>query len=383
MKNTISTTIEPKAKAFRLGYSVLIIVFVLQIILVVFSLCLQARTVVKYELVEVEKEVIVEVPQQVKVPQVRTVDQMIQEDDSMPNVDDEDVLPPFLADVTNDEISVHKVVEPDAQSIKPKRSEAGKLVLDARYARIEGDLKLCVLKLEQALLLEPENPEALYEYGLAYEKLRNAEKSREFFLRVYSMRENAGTLFDKAVIHLRNGFSKPSDMLSSIVLGTIREKREILDDGEKITLTIPVFAKEEVGLREKDLHIVSRFFDLVNSKELREVNNNRKKDRVSSNWISSDLDWKDGEELLEVTYFLKKQTEDEMLVYGAEAYHGYVIELYYKGEPMDCATTIPVWFLIDRMNKSKALDDFLFEGESGLLPPVEIAEPVSDESLPF
>lgn len=58
--------------------------------------------------------------------------------------------------------------------------EVAALVKAARYAQIEGDLKVAVLKLEQAMRMEPDNPVVLYYYGLTYEWLRNADKSREF-----------------------------------------------------------------------------------------------------------------------------------------------------------------------------------------------------------
>lgn len=104
--------------------------------------------------------------------------------------------------------------------------EVAELVKAARYAQIEGDLKVAVVKLEQAMRLEPDNPVVLYYYGLTYEWLRNADKSREFFLKVYTQREKAGKYFARAARHLQAGFSSPADLRGDMSFGTILEYRD-------------------------------------------------------------------------------------------------------------------------------------------------------------
>ena len=107
----------------------------------------------------------------------------------------------------------------------PMTEEVAELVKAARYAQIEGDLKVAVVKLEQAMRLEPDNPVVLYYYGLTYEWLRNADKSREFFLKVYTQREKAGKYFARAARHLQAGFSSPADLRGDMSFGTILEYR--------------------------------------------------------------------------------------------------------------------------------------------------------------
>nr|MBP7301273.1 hypothetical protein [Akkermansia sp.] len=58
--------------------------------------------------------------------------------------------------------------DPD-EVMPPMTEEVAELVKAARYAQIEGDLKVAVVKLEQAMRLEPDNPVVLYYYGLTYE----------------------------------------------------------------------------------------------------------------------------------------------------------------------------------------------------------------------
>ena len=93
--------------------------------------------------------------------------------------------------------------ENPAEAMPPMTEEVAELVKAARYAQIDGDLKVAVVKLEQAMRLEPDNPVVLYYYGLTYEWLRNADKSREFFLKVYTQREKAGKYFARAAQHLQ------------------------------------------------------------------------------------------------------------------------------------------------------------------------------------
>ena len=50
--------------------------------------------------------------------------------------------------------------DPD-EVMPPMTEEVAELVKAARYAQIEGDLKVAVVKLEQAMRLEPDNPEVL------------------------------------------------------------------------------------------------------------------------------------------------------------------------------------------------------------------------------
>ena len=251
--------------------------------------------------------------------------------------------------------------------------EVAALVKAARYAQIEGDLKVAVLKLEQAMRMEPDNPVVLYYYGLTYEWLRNADKSREFFLKVYTQREKAGKYFSRAAKHLQAGFSRAADMRGDMSFGTILEYRDPeCRTGERVKLTVPILMKDGLNVRPEDLRIIIQFFDEVNGKKVEKT----RAQELPYTWVTEPVDWADGEEIMEMTYYMPPLTEEETIAFGSLKYYGYTAKLYYKGEPMDCQASPPVLFLLEQMKQSAPSGmPELYDG--GLLPPVDAA-PVSD-----
>ena len=263
--------------------------------------------------------------------------------------------------------------ENPAEAMPPMTEEVAELVKAARYAQIDGDLKIAVVKLEQAMRLEPDNPVVLYYYGLTYEWLRNADKSREFFLKVYTQREKAGKYFARAAQHLQAGFSSPADLRGDMSFGTILEYRAPeCPAGERVKLIVPILMKDGLNVRPEDLRVIVQFFDKVNGKKVEKTH----APEPSSRCVTEPADWADGEEIMEVTYYMPPLTEEETIAYGSLKYYGYTAKLYYKGEPMDCHASPPVLFLLEQMNQSSPSGmPEIYDG--GLLPPVE-ASPVSD-----
>ncbi|MBS5509294.1 MAG: hypothetical protein KHX31_11730 [Akkermansia sp.] len=263
--------------------------------------------------------------------------------------------------------------ENPAEAMPPMTEEVAELVKAARYAQIDGDLKVAVVKLEQAMRLEPDNPVVLYYYGLTYEWLRNADKSREFFLKVYTQREKAGKYFARAAQHLQAGFSSPADLRGDMSFGTILEYRDPeCPAGERVKLIVPILMKDGLNVRPEDLRVIVQFFDKVNGKKVEKTH----APEPSSRCVTEPADWADGEEIMEVTYYMPPLTEEETIAYGSLKYYGYTAKLYYKGEPMDCHASPPVLFLLEQMNQSSPSGmPEIYDG--GLLPPVE-ASPVSD-----
>ncbi len=307
----------------------------------------------------------------------RTVEEMLREADAVvPGGDDAQAVDVEPAR-SNDKRGAESKLPPAADEVMPPMThEVAQLVKAARYAQIEGDMRLAVLKLEQALRLEPENPVVLYYYGLTYEWLRNADKSREFFLKVYMQREKAGRYFKRAATHLQTGFASPADMRGDMAFGPILEYRDPeCPAGERVKLTVPVLMKDGLNVRPEDLHIRIQFFDKVNDKKVEMT----RAPQPAIRWTTEPVDWADGEEIMEVTYYMPPLTEEEMIAFGSLKYYGYTAKLYYKGEPMDCHATPPVLFLLEQMkrNAPSGLPEY-YEGDDGLLPPVE-AVPASDD----
>lgn len=305
----------------------------------------------------------------------RSVEEMLRDADLSDPADDPDPAAVAAAVPGGGDVSSQapRAPEDPAEAMPPMTEEVAELVKAARYAQIDGDLKVAVVKLEQAMRLEPDNPVVLYYYGLTYEWLRNADKSREFFLKVYTQREKAGKYFARAARHLQAGFSSPADLRGDMSFGTILEYRDPeCPAGERVKLIVPILMKDGLNVRPEDLRVIVQFFDKVSGKKVEKTH----APEPSSRCVTEPADWADGEEIMEVTYYMPPLTEEETIAYGSLKYYGYTAKLYYKGEPMDCHASPPVLFLLEQMNQSSPSGmPEIYDG--GLLPPVE-ASPVSD-----
>lgn len=305
----------------------------------------------------------------------RTVEEMLRDADqkssgSQPSV----IAPPVIRQSNNvQDYAENKTrKEPDI----PLPPQLAQLLKEARYAQIEGDMRKSVLKLEEASALEPGNPVLLYYFGLAYEALRNAEKSREYFLKVFTMRDKAGKYCQMAAKHLETGFEAPSDRRGDMAFGTILEyKEENAGDGQRVVLTIPILMKEGLNIRPEDLYIPILFYDSVNGRKIELT----RAEEPQVRWMSEPVDWADGEETLEVRYHMPPLTEEAIAAYGDLKYFGFTAKLYYKGEPMDCYASPRVLFLIEQMQMKKP--DVPYQDDNygeGLLPPKEGGSSILD-----
>lgn len=373
-----------------------VLAFVL-LLMVGVSFSLSARTVVVEKVVEVPVPVQTEAAPQVSVTEAddepdipavsnmdpsvkpRSVEEMLQAADlSDPEDDDVPAAAPIQPQSSGETAVQGSQPERNPDDVMPAMTEeVAALVKAARYAQIEGDLKVAVLKLEQAMRLDPDNPVVLYYYGLTYEWLRNADKSREFFLKVYTQREKAGKYFSRAARHLQSGFSSAADMRGNMSFGTILEYRDPdCKAGERVTLTVPILMKDGLNVSVNDLKVLIQFYDKVNGKKVEKTRVAEASIQSSIRWLTEPVDWTDGEEIMELTYDMPPLTEEEIIAFGSLTYYGYTAKLYYKGEPMDCHASPPVLFLLEQMRSQPSVDmPELYDG--GLLPPVEAA-PVSD-----
>ncbi|MEG2236965.1 MAG: hypothetical protein RR888_05985 [Akkermansia sp.] len=305
----------------------------------------------------------------------RTVEEMLKEAEAK----DKSILTPQPQDTPQSTVAQQKKPTVPNQDI-PVSNKLAKLLKEARYAQIEGDMKLSILKLEEASTQDPNHPALLYYFAIAYEALRNADKSREYFLKVVTLHEKAGKYFPLAAKHLEMGFSSPADRRGDMSFGTILEYHDTDSvDGERVVLTIPVLMKDDLNIRPEDIYIPIHFFDIANKKKIEPTRAEEPKVR----WISEPVDWASGEEILEVTYHMAPLTTEELTAYGDLKYYGYSAKLYYKGEPMDCHATPNVLFLIEQMNQNRASQQPNFDYGDGVLPPLD-TQPASGniETLP-
>lgn len=251
---------------------------------------------------------------------------------------------------------------------------AERLVNEAKAARVCEDMMSAITKLDQALQSSPNDAHALYELGLCHEAMGIYDKARQYYHQVYQLGTTvAGSLYVQAAEKLKEGFEQPIDKINRIVLGRPRVfKDPNRDKGEKIIITIPVQAVPGEEIEGRDLEVIVNFFDEVGSrKEISPADTSRS--QVESKWTTEPLDWSTGEELLQITYTLPPQDQQQEHLFGQKRYYGQVVELSYKGELIDSQAWPRI--LAHKLNKPDAPPVFLdremphgFNPDNPLLP---------------
>lgn len=269
--------------------------------------------------------------------------------------------------------------DPLADLSEDDREEVDRLLRQAVAAMTAGDMKRCILSLEEAGLLAPAHPALLYYYGLAYDKLQNPLKARDFYTRVFAMRDSAGVYFQRAARRLTFGFEQEGALRGKLSFGPHQVNHTYsAEQGENVELLIPVLLAPGESINVDDIYLAVQFFDLVNG---RKIEFSRLAEPKWS-WQNKTPTWKDWEEQLLISYAIPPLTQEEMDAYGDLKYYGFTAKLYYKGEPLDCISAPSALILQEqRLNsRRRALqpqesNQGLFP-DDGLLP--EEATPVSD-----
>lgn len=215
------------------------------------------------------------------------------------------------------------------------QEEADRLIRQGVAALTAGDMRLCILSLEQALTHAPEHPALLYYYGLAYDKLLNPAKAREYYTKVFHMRGTAGKYFQRASRRLEYGFEQPSAMRGKLSFGPHQARHTYsAEQGENVDILLPILLAPGEEVRPDDIYITIQFFDLVNG---RKIEFSRNSPQLA--WQNEKPTWQDWEENLVVSYAVPPPSQEEIDAYGELKYYGFTAKLYYKGEPLDCIST--------------------------------------------
>lgn len=258
------------------------------------------------------------------------------------------------------------------------RDELDRLIRKAVSALTAGDMRLCILSLEEARLLKAEHPAALYYLGVAYDKLHNPLKAREFYTKVFAMRDLAGIYFQRAARRLTYGFEQPGAMRGKLSFGPHQVSHTYsADEGEQVEILLPVILAPGESVRPDDIYIAIQFFDLVNGRKI----DFSRLARPELTWQTEAPTWQDWEEHLHISYKVPPLTQEEMDAYGDLKYYGFTAKLYYKGEPLDCISTPSALILQEqRLHSRRKLPstraNSLFPDDG--LAPEESALPVSD-----
>ena len=259
------------------------------------------------------------------------------------------------------------------------REEVDRLLQRAVSAITSGDMKLCILSLEEAGLLAPEHPALLYYYGLAYDKLQNPLKARDYYTRVFAMRDDAGVYFQRAARRLTFGFEQANAMRGKLSFGPHQVNHTYTaEQGEKVELLLPILLAPGESINADDLYLAVQFFDLVNG---RKIEFSRLAEPKWS-WQNETPTWKDWEEQLLISYSIPPLSQEEMDAYGDLKYYGFTAKLYYKGEPLDCISSPSALILQEQRLNSRRRTPQPQNNNHGLFPDdgliPEEATPVSD-----
>ena len=258
------------------------------------------------------------------------------------------------------------------------REELDRLIRQGVTAMTAGDMRQCVLCLEEASLISAEHPAMLYYYGMAYDKLLNPDKARDYYTRVFQMRDRAGSYFKRAAHRLTYGFDQTGAMRGKLSFGPHQLKHTYSPEtGEQVSMMLPVLLAPGEEVRMDDLYIHVQFFDLVNSRRVA-----FSRGKVEWKWQKEKPDWSNWEETLVVSYTMSPLTQEEMQAYGDIKHYGFTAKLYYKGEPLDCISSPSSLILQEqrlntRQQSQYSQPDSLLP-DDGLVPAYDEALPMSD-----
>ncbi len=215
-------------------------------------------------------------------------------------------------------------------------AELDRLIRQGVAAMTAGDMRRCVLSFEQAHTISPEHPALLYYYGLAYDKLLNPDRARQYYMKLFQQRDRAGRYFERASRRLTYGFEQPSAMRGKLAFGP-HQVRHSYDEGEgeRVSILLPVLLAPGEEVRPDDLYVTFQAFDLVNGRNIEFA----RFAKPQMAWENATPTWADWEENLRIEYAVPPLTQGELDAYGDLKYYGFTAKLYYKGEPLDCISS--------------------------------------------
>lgn len=210
-----------------------------------------------------------------------------------------------------------------------------RLVAEAREARVAGDMRRAVVKLEEAEKRTADEPNTLYQFAQVFEAMGIYGKATDYYQKVFELGTvGAGGLYELAAHKIAHGFVGIDEMRGKLVLGRIRQFNDPrVQDGQKVILTVPVLAAPDGEFVPDDVLVSVSFFDKLQE----EVVPAAKRNEPSTKWVTKPVNWEDpsGEELLQVTYFIPEGAQQDLHLFGQREHFGQLVELSYGNELVD------------------------------------------------
>jgi hypothetical protein len=193
-----------------------------------------------------------------------------------------------------------------------------------------------LVPLEEAVTLQPRNPELLSRLASLHEKLGQIELAQGAWKSLLDLGPEAGRFLDVAEIRLRllrpaapaeTGGRELRDQIGlqpGSSLGVVDLAVKDGADGGTKDLRIAVKARPGEPIDGRDVRINVTFYEMMNGEVVPTTS------RVQSMWFTTPVDWKEeGIEILEVKYEVPRLGPD-----GGPPpdYYGYMVNIYHRGQ---------------------------------------------------
>lgn len=225
---------------------------------------------------------------------------------------------------------------PAEVDLAAQQARLEELIKEAEMLETGSSPGSALAPLEEALTLQPRNPELLRRVASLHEKLGQMELAETTWKSLVDLGPEAGKLLDVAEIRLRllrpetaapaAGMElrdqiglQPGSSLGVVDL----QVKDRADSGTK-DLRLAVKARPGETIDGRDVRINVTFYEMMNGEVVPTTS------RVQSMWFTTPVDWKEeGIEILEVKY--------EVPRIGADGgpppeYYGYMVNIYHRGQ---------------------------------------------------
>jgi hypothetical protein len=148
---------------------------------------------------------------------------------------------------------------------------------------------------------------------------------------VFKLGPDAGSLFEKASFKVAQGLVPDVKDLACLGWGRMTNPSQEAN-GERRTLILPVEVDTSMDFDPMLFTPRVHFYEDVDGQIGQAI---IQQGDSGSEWVTGVADWKDGEEIAEVWYFVPDQDPATGLLFGQRKFYGFVAELYYDGRLVD------------------------------------------------
>ncbi|MBU3664550.1 MAG: hypothetical protein FGM15_01550 [Chthoniobacterales bacterium] len=225
-----------------------------------------------------------------------------------------------------------------AEAMLQQERRLGELMKEVETLESGPTPDAALVPLEEAVTLQPRNPEILMKLASLHEKLGQSDLAQGVWKNLLDLGPAAGQFLDVAEVRLRllkqdsaapasaaalrdQVGLQPGSSLGVVDL-TVKDGKQ--GAGQTKDLRLAVKARPGETIDARDVRINVTFYELVDGEIIPTMS------RVQSMWFTTPVDWRgDGIEILEVKYELPRVGRDGG---PAPQYYGYMVNIYHRGQ---------------------------------------------------